>query len=169
MPLAVAAAATPWPTRFPTRSRSWGWSSSEHTHQTSRACRREFSGPPLLPPWPPLGHPPPLLLLPCHFFLLWMVRAATALSRAVSSPRVVSSSSVAGWTAATTVFLEFLASQMTSPNLASFLTSSWWNWMVARSLRSPGRWWRKISRYGRPAHQAAGPPPSPPRAHYKRR
>ena len=56
------------------------------------------------------------------------VRAATALSRAVSSPRVVSSSNVAACKAATTVFLEFLASQMTSGNLASSLTSNWWNW-----------------------------------------
>ena len=56
------------------------------------------------------------------------VRAATALSRAVSSPRVVSSSNVAACTAATTVFLEFLASEMTSGNLASSLTSNWWNW-----------------------------------------
>ena len=38
--------------------------------------------------------------------------------------RVVSSSSVAGWTAATTVFLEFLVSQMMSANLAGSLTSS---------------------------------------------
>ena len=41
------------------------------------------------------------------------------------SPRVVSSSNVAGCMAATTVFLEFLASQMTSANLAISLTSNW--------------------------------------------
>ena len=70
------------------------------------------------------GKPPLRLLLPLHFFFAWMVRAATALSRAVSSPWVVSSSTVAGCTAATTVFLEFLASQMTSAYLASSTTPS---------------------------------------------
>ena len=52
--------------------------------------------PPLLPLCPPLGRLLPLLLLSCHFFLLWIVRADT------------------------TVFLEFV-SQMTANFTSSTL------------------------------------------------
>ena len=38
----------------------------------------------------------------------------------------------------TTVFLLFLASQITSANLASSIGASCWNWMATRSLRYPG-------------------------------
>ena len=130
LPLAVAASAMPRPTCFPSRSRSWGCRSARRHLQTSCASHRETSCPgrsSLLSPWPPLGWPSFPLRPDCHLFLLRMVRAITAFSRVVSSVGAVAYSAGAVLTTATTTFLEFLASQMMSVNLASFMASSCWN------------------------------------------